>query len=83
MSLVGVAYVELVIPAAQLAQDLKIVCDVRKVFLRIVQATGQRGKDDLSRVPRSSVSRVRAVLAVRLRVTVERPCHAAGRYTVN
>ena len=23
-----------------------------------------------------------AVLAVRLRVTVERPCHAAGRYTV-
>ena len=35
---------------------------------------GQRGTDDLSRVPRSSVSRVRAVLAVRLRVTVERLC---------
>ena len=38
----------------------------------------QRGADDQSRVPRSSVSRVRAVLAVRLRVTVERPCHACG-----
>ena len=51
----------------------------------------QRGADDQSRVPRSSVSRVRAVLAVRLlrgpRSTVERPSAATRRdvtaYTVN
>ena len=36
MSSVGAAHVEFVLPAAQLAQSLSIVCDVLKVFLRIV-----------------------------------------------